>query len=220
MAPIQALLQRARTAFDEAESVEALDIRHSTLSVEDLQQQLTSLQRAIQDRKLHLGQQVGSSHYSDGIADGKQATARAASGTTPGQLEEWTNVFNHFDRDASQSLDINEFAGAMAALGVLLEDEEVQQTFDKLAGVEDAIDLAGYLAFLVSRRAVFRDDGAYVVIAERRCARPCTSSSPSGLCGIGRRSKPSDAASSLPPPTDRRRTPSVATLCSWPGYQR
>lgn len=61
-----------------------------------------------------------------------QIVARNVSNLTPQQLEEYTNAFRHFDKDDNNLLNRDEFKAVLQSVGVLLSDDEFNQTYSKL----------------------------------------------------------------------------------------
>ncbi|OUM59484.1 hypothetical protein PIROE2DRAFT_52214 [Piromyces sp. E2] len=61
-----------------------------------------------------------------------QIVARNVSNLTPQQLEEYTNAFRHFDKDDNNLLNRDELKAVLQSIGVLLSDEEFNQTYSKL----------------------------------------------------------------------------------------
>ncbi|KAG4102332.1 calponin homology domain-containing protein [Neocallimastix lanati (nom. inval.)] len=61
-----------------------------------------------------------------------QIVARSVSNLTPQQLEEYTNAFRHFDKDDNNLLNQDELKAVLQSIGVLLSDDEFNQTYAKL----------------------------------------------------------------------------------------
>jgi len=61
-----------------------------------------------------------------------QIVARNVSNLTPQQLEEYTNAFRHFDKDNNNLLNRDELKAVLQSIGVLLSDDEFDQTYSKL----------------------------------------------------------------------------------------
>lgn len=76
--------------------------------------------------------------------------ARKQTNLTPAQLEEFESVFRHFDENATNTLDLNEFSAALSALGFNYADEETDNIHARLSDEEGAVSFETYLKFLVS----------------------------------------------------------------------
>ncbi|GAA5962747.1 hypothetical protein JCM21900_001185 [Sporobolomyces salmonicolor] len=74
-----------------------------------------------------------------------QAVARKATTATPEQLEEWESAFRAFDKDGSNSLDLDELSGALGSLGI----SEVN--LDDIAQVGDEVTFEEFIRFLTER---------------------------------------------------------------------
>jgi len=61
-----------------------------------------------------------------------QIVARSVSNLTPQQLEEYTNAFRHFDKDDNNILNKDELKAVLQSIGVLLSDDEFENTYKKL----------------------------------------------------------------------------------------
>ncbi|KAI5475290.1 actin cross-linking [Pseudohyphozyma bogoriensis] len=60
-----------------------------------------------------------------------QIVARSVTNVTPEQLEEFESAFRAFDKDLSNTLDLDELVGALGSLGIA---EQVDKTEDRLTG--------------------------------------------------------------------------------------
>ena len=63
-----------------------------------------------------------------------QMVAREMTNLTPIQLEEFESVFRHFDKDGSNTLQELEFSAALASLGLVYDEEEMHDEFEKTSG--------------------------------------------------------------------------------------
>ena len=79
-----------------------------------------------------------------------QLVARDMTNLTPIQLEEFESVFRHFDRDGSNSLHEAEFAAALASLGIVYEEREMQKIFLEVCGnSRGSVSFEGFIRFMV-----------------------------------------------------------------------
>lgn len=81
--------------------------------------------------------------------------ARKQTNLTPAQLEEFESVFRHFDENATNTLDLNEFGAALSALGFNYADAETEDIHARLSDEEGAVSFEAYLKFLVCLARLF-----------------------------------------------------------------
>lgn len=78
-----------------------------------------------------------------------QITARTQTNVTPEQLEEFESAFKAFDKDASNSLDIDELSGALGSLG--FEESSHESIYNRIASSTDRVNFDSFLNFLVEK---------------------------------------------------------------------
>ena len=90
-----------------------------------------------------------------------QIVARTSTKLTPSQLEEFESTFRHFDRDQTNTLGINEFSSALAALGIIYSDADTLAVHEQLSGgIDGRVTFQAWIDFLVSSTTVRRvNDG-------------------------------------------------------------
>ena len=79
-----------------------------------------------------------------------QMVARSMTNLTPIQLEEFESVFRHFDRDVSNSLSQLEFSAALASLGLVYDEEEMQEKFSQTSGGRPTVTFEQFIRFMVA----------------------------------------------------------------------
>jgi len=79
-----------------------------------------------------------------------QMVARNMTNLTPIQLEEFESVFRHFDRDLSNSLHELEFSAALASLGLVYDEEEMHEIFERVGGRKEYVTFEEFIRFMVS----------------------------------------------------------------------
>ena len=107
----------------------------TTYSYDELAYELSLVKTAVQKKLAFLDNQL---------------VARDMTNLTPIQLEEFESVFRHFDRDGSNSLQEIEFAGAVASLGLLYDDQEMRTLFKEVSGQKGEVDFEGFIRFMVA----------------------------------------------------------------------
>lgn len=74
---------------------------------------------------------------------------------TPAKLEEFESTFKHFDKDGSNALSVYEMHSALASLGIVYPDEEVEAIYYQLESQFGALTYEAWLALLVE---ITKDD--------------------------------------------------------------
>ncbi|PWN93150.1 hypothetical protein FA10DRAFT_263846 [Acaromyces ingoldii] len=77
-----------------------------------------------------------------------QIVSRQHTNLTPAQLEEFESTFRYFDKDASNTLTLAEFNAALASLGIVYVDEDVEQIFLQLCEQFGSVSYDAFLTFL------------------------------------------------------------------------
>jgi Ca2+-binding EF-hand superfamily protein len=83
-----------------------------------------------------------------------QIVSRQHTNLTPAQLEEFESTFRYFDKDASNTLTVPELGAALASLGIIYADEDVEVIHYQL---EQNFGSVSYDAFLTFLREISED---------------------------------------------------------------
>jgi len=76
---------------------------------------------------------------------------KSASSITPEQMKEFESAFNHFDKDASGSLDPIELKAALSSLSISFKSEqEFEKLFTKIAEGNSKISKEQYINYMIS----------------------------------------------------------------------
>ncbi|CAG8679193.1 16009_t:CDS:2, partial [Dentiscutata heterogama] len=90
---------------------------YTVFSIDDLKFELGLVQQAITKKSSFIENQM---------------VARNMTNLTPAQLEEFESTFRHFDTDSSNTLNPYEFKAALASLGIVYDDAELNSVFDQM----------------------------------------------------------------------------------------
>merc|ERR1712000_562159 len=71
----------------------------------------------------------------------EMAAAQASSGVDPEQMAEFKEMFTHFDKDGSNTLEKHEFKACLSSLGISKNDAEIDQIMADVAGGSGSIRL-------------------------------------------------------------------------------
>ena len=68
---------------------------------------------------------------------------------TPAQLEQFESTFRYFDRDETNTLNRPEMAAALASLGIVFSDEDMDYIYDQLLQDYGAVSFEAFINLLV-----------------------------------------------------------------------
>ncbi|PCH39917.1 hypothetical protein WOLCODRAFT_136560 [Wolfiporia cocos MD-104 SS10] len=78
-----------------------------------------------------------------------QIVSRNMTNLTPAQLEQFEGTFRYFDRDESNTLNESEMAAALASLGIVYSDEDLDIIYDQLLSEYGAVTFEAFINLLV-----------------------------------------------------------------------
>lgn len=68
---------------------------------------------------------------------------------TPAQLEQFESTFRYFDRDETNTLSQSEMAAALASLGIMYSDDDMDYIYDQLVQNYGAVSFEAFINLLV-----------------------------------------------------------------------
>lgn len=91
---------------------------------------------------------------------------------TPAQLEEFESTFRYFDKDETNTLALTEMIAALASLGIVYSEEDMDLIYDQLVADYGAVTFEAFINLLVNHpsllslhpfteRYLFREGGNY-----------------------------------------------------------
>ncbi|CAG8495259.1 3574_t:CDS:10 [Acaulospora colombiana] len=108
---------------------------YTVFSVDDLRFELGLVQQSIAKKTAFIENQI---------------VSRNMTNLTPAQLEEFESTFRHFDKDASNTLNIFEFKAALASLGLMYNDAEFESAFYQMSAGEPEASFSQFILFMVN----------------------------------------------------------------------
>jgi hypothetical protein len=78
-----------------------------------------------------------------------QIVSRNMTNLTPAQLEQFESTFRYFDKDESQTLSITEMTAALASLGIVYSDEDMDFIYAQLTEDYSAVTFEAFINLLV-----------------------------------------------------------------------
>jgi len=78
-----------------------------------------------------------------------QIVSRNMTNLTPAQIEQFESTFRYFDKDETNTLNLSEMAAALASLGIVYADEDLDTIYDQLLQEYGAITFEAFINLLV-----------------------------------------------------------------------
>lgn len=78
-----------------------------------------------------------------------QIVSRNMTNLTPAQLEQFESTFRYFDRDETNTLSQSEMAAALASLGIMYSDDDMDYIYDQLVQNYGAVSFEAFINLLV-----------------------------------------------------------------------
>ncbi|KAF8810979.1 actinin-like protein [Phlegmacium glaucopus] len=78
-----------------------------------------------------------------------QIVSRNMTNLTPAQLEEFESTFRYFDKDETNTLNLSEMIAALASLGIVYSEEDLDTIYDQLTGEYGAVTFEAFINLLV-----------------------------------------------------------------------
>ncbi|KAG9035887.1 hypothetical protein FRB95_010290 [Tulasnella sp. JGI-2019a] len=78
-----------------------------------------------------------------------QIVARNMTNLTPAQLEQFESTFRYFDKDESNTLSVSEMSAALASLGIVYSDDDMNVIHDELVQAYGALTFEAFINLMV-----------------------------------------------------------------------
>ncbi|OBZ68872.1 Alpha-actinin-like protein 1 [Grifola frondosa] len=78
-----------------------------------------------------------------------QIVSRNMTNLTPAQLEQFEGTFRYFDRDETNTLNVSEMTAALASLGIVYSDDDMDIIYDQLMQEYGAVTFEAFINLLV-----------------------------------------------------------------------
>lgn len=112
---------------------------YTTFTYEDLEFELEIAQEGLRKKMAFVNNQMVSAGHTN---------------ITPAKLEEFESTFKHFDKDGTNVLTVYEMHSALASLGIVYPDEEVEAIYYQLESQFGNLTYEAWLTLLVSRSSM------------------------------------------------------------------
>ncbi|CAG8523462.1 20079_t:CDS:10, partial [Racocetra fulgida] len=117
LGPLENSLRRIEELDVQCKEANVEENDYTVFSIDDLKFELGLVQQAINKKSAFIENQM---------------VARNMTNLTPAQLEEFEGTFRHFDTDSSNTLNPYEFKAALASLGIVYDDTELNTAFNQM----------------------------------------------------------------------------------------
>ncbi|KAI9058116.1 actinin-like protein [Trametes sanguinea] len=121
-------------AEDECRAANVDENDYTVFTVEDLRFELELLSQSITKKIAFIDNQI---------------VSRNMTNLTPAQLEQFESTFRYFDKDESNTLNQSEMAAALASLGIVYSDEDMDLIYDQLLQDYGAVTFEAFINLLV-----------------------------------------------------------------------
>ncbi|PVF98471.1 hypothetical protein CPB86DRAFT_806806 [Serendipita vermifera] len=132
--PFSQLLEALAAAEKDCLDANVEENDYTIFSRQDLEFELELVQQAIAKRTLFIENQI---------------VSRNMTNLTPAQLEQFEGTFRYFDKDETNTLSISELAAALASLGIVYSDEDVDIIHAQLEQEYGAANFEAFINLLV-----------------------------------------------------------------------
>ncbi|EJD50612.1 hypothetical protein AURDEDRAFT_143461 [Auricularia subglabra TFB-10046 SS5] len=132
--PLTEQLATVKTAEDECAAANVEENDYTVFTHQDLEFELTLLTQNVSKKIAFIDNQI---------------VSRNMTNLTPAQLEQFESTFRYFDRDETNTLHPAELAGALASLGIVYSDSDMDIIYDQLVQMYGAVTYEAFINLLV-----------------------------------------------------------------------
>jgi len=127
-------LKTVESAEAECDEAKVEENDYTVFSCQDLEFELELVTQSIAKKDSFIDNQIVSKNMTN---------------LTPAQLEQFESTFRYFDRDETNTLNLSEMAAALASLGIVYADEDMDIIYDQLMQEYGAITFEAFINLLV-----------------------------------------------------------------------
>ncbi|KAF8583127.1 actin cross-linking [Ramaria rubella] len=132
--PLKDALLEVKSAEEECELANVEENDYTVFTGQDLAFELELAVQAVQKKIAFIDNQI---------------VSRNMSNLTPAQLEQFESTFRYFDKDKTNTLDLDEMAAALASLGIVYSDEDLDVIYMQLLEDYGAVTFEAFINLLV-----------------------------------------------------------------------
>ncbi|KAG8861753.1 hypothetical protein FRB96_002711 [Tulasnella sp. 330] len=132
--PLRAILDRITIAEDECRLANIEENDYTVFTREDLEFEYALVTGAVAKKFQFIDNQI---------------VARNMTNLTPAQLEQFEGTFRYFDKDESNTLSVSEMSAALASLGIVYSDDDMNVIHDELVQAYGALTFEAFINLMV-----------------------------------------------------------------------
>ncbi|KAG8793175.1 hypothetical protein FRC16_011058 [Serendipita sp. 398] len=132
--PMEKLLEAISTAEQDCLDANVEENDYTIFSRQDLEFELELVQQAVAKRILFIENQI---------------VSRNMTNLTPAQLEQFESTFRYFDKDETNTLSVSELAAALASLGIVYSEEDIDVIHQQLEEEYGSTSFEAFINLLV-----------------------------------------------------------------------
>ncbi|RDX53548.1 actinin-like protein [Lentinus brumalis] len=132
--PFSETLQVVAAADEECRAANVDENDYTVFTMEDLRFELELVTQSISKKIAFIDNQI---------------VSRNMTNLTPAQLEQFETTFRYFDKDESNTLNQSEMTAALASLGIVYSDEDMDLIYDQLMDDYGAVTFEAFINLLV-----------------------------------------------------------------------
>ncbi|TDL23233.1 hypothetical protein BD410DRAFT_769110 [Rickenella mellea] len=134
MTPLNDMLSKVVKAEEECNAANVDENDYTVFTTQDLQFELELVVQSVAKKISFIDNQI---------------VSRNMTNLTPAQLEQFESTFRYFDRDETNTLSISEMAAALASLGIVYSDEDMEVIYQQLVEDHGAVTFEAFINLLV-----------------------------------------------------------------------
>ncbi|KAG8751399.1 hypothetical protein FRC14_007943 [Serendipita sp. 396] len=132
--PMEKLLEAISTAEQDCLDANVEENDYTIFSRQDLEFELELVQQAVAKKILFIENQI---------------VSRNMTNLTPAQLEQFESTFRYFDKDETNTLSVSELAAALASLGIVYSEEDIDVIHQQLEEEYGSTSFEAFINLLV-----------------------------------------------------------------------
>ncbi|TRM63830.1 calponin homology domain-containing protein [Schizophyllum amplum] len=134
MGTLADVIDEVRTAEADCAAANVEENDYTVFTTQDLEFELELLRQSVSKKIAFIDNQI---------------VSRNMTNLTPAQLEQFESTFRYFDRDESNTLNESEMIAALASLGIVYSDEDMDYIYDQLVHEYGAVTYEAFINLLV-----------------------------------------------------------------------
>lgn len=147
------VLTTVAAAEEECSAANVEENDYTVFTCQDLEFELELVTQSVAKKIAFIDNQVRIFYFclkNSLIRKKNQIVSRNMTNLTPAQLEQFESTFRYFDKDESNTLSPSEMSAALASLGIVYSDEDMDFIYDQLVQDYGAVTFEAFINLLAS----------------------------------------------------------------------